>query len=317
MPTPGWLRRQDLPVDAAGRSYIDPPSLDQILDQFVNWRGDVNAAGYRLLNCSFDAATKGAMQTPWVAEIDAAHYNLQNVGQDITHTSNTEWHFFSSVAQPIVFYTNSVERMRIVVGGGLKITGENAVGADAITGLTLDRIYGDVGDSMDIRWTHGSGASNIARISAAAVVGSGEAGLIAYVQTGGGDGHSNEVMRILGNGNVGIGKNSAPSSLLWLEKANPSGVGPDLTLSNSAGAAGDKARIGFYDTGTWRASIVQSLDPASGYGGQLDFCTSGPVTDVNALTSRFSISGTGVIKLWLGGSLKTLSVDGSGFVKAA
>ena len=50
MPTAGWLRRQDLPVDGGGRNYIDPPSLDQILDQFANWRGDVNAGGHRLLN---------------------------------------------------------------------------------------------------------------------------------------------------------------------------------------------------------------------------------------------------------------------------
>jgi len=42
MPTAGWLRRQDLPTDASGRTYIDPASLDQILDQFVNWRGTVN-----------------------------------------------------------------------------------------------------------------------------------------------------------------------------------------------------------------------------------------------------------------------------------
>lgn len=50
MPTPGWLRRQDLPVDAAGRSYIDPANLDQILDQFVNWRGDVNGGNRNLTN---------------------------------------------------------------------------------------------------------------------------------------------------------------------------------------------------------------------------------------------------------------------------
>jgi hypothetical protein len=50
MPTPGWLRRQDLPLDAQGRSYIDPPNLDQMLDQYVNWRGNVNGGGYALSN---------------------------------------------------------------------------------------------------------------------------------------------------------------------------------------------------------------------------------------------------------------------------
>lgn len=50
MPTASWLRQVDLPLDSQGRRYIDPPSLDQILDQFVNWRGDVNGGGHLLSN---------------------------------------------------------------------------------------------------------------------------------------------------------------------------------------------------------------------------------------------------------------------------
>jgi hypothetical protein len=57
MPTSGWLRRTDLPQDAGGRSYIDPPNLDQILDQFINWRGDVNAGGWRIVNFSMSPAS--------------------------------------------------------------------------------------------------------------------------------------------------------------------------------------------------------------------------------------------------------------------
>lgn len=108
----------------------------------------------------------------------------------------------------------------------------------------------------------------------------------------------------------------AADGVVSVVKSNGSGVGPDLMLNNTAGGAGDKARISFYDNATYRASIVQSLDPAAGYGGQLDFCTGAPNASADTLTSRLQISGTGVIKLWLGGALKTLSVDGSGFVKA-
>ena len=79
MPTAGWLRRVDLPLDAAGRSYIDPPNLDQILDQFVNWRGDVNGGGKTLSNVILAANVTG-VQTPWATNINAAGYALNNLG---------------------------------------------------------------------------------------------------------------------------------------------------------------------------------------------------------------------------------------------
>ena len=65
MPTAGWLRRQDLPIDGAGRSYIPTADLDQILDQFANWRGDVNANGKKLVGVSMDVGNLeiGAGQT--------------------------------------------------------------------------------------------------------------------------------------------------------------------------------------------------------------------------------------------------------------
>ena len=56
MPTPGWLRQVDLPVDGAGRRYIDTANLDQILDQFPNWRADVNAGGHNLYNAVLHGA---------------------------------------------------------------------------------------------------------------------------------------------------------------------------------------------------------------------------------------------------------------------
>ena len=50
MPTPGWLTIDDLPRDARDRIFIDPPSLEQMLDQYHNYRGDVNMGGHSLIN---------------------------------------------------------------------------------------------------------------------------------------------------------------------------------------------------------------------------------------------------------------------------
>src|SRR5262245_1783241 len=86
MPTAGWLRRVDLPVDAAGRSYIDPPNLDQILDQFLNWRGNVNGGGYLLSNVVLNSDVSG-VQTPWAQHVNAAGYQLQNLPSIRTQSS--------------------------------------------------------------------------------------------------------------------------------------------------------------------------------------------------------------------------------------
>ena len=161
----------------------------------------------------------------------------------------------------------------------LTITGINAGGADAITGLILDRVYGTIGDSFDIVWGAGSGMSGnrTARLSMNAV-GGGEAGFIFYAQTGSGDGYSNEVMRV-----EGIGK---------------------VTLKSAA-----SANTGYVVTDALR-SFMTGIN-IGGLGSSYY-----QIYDITASRTLFACLGTD-IKLYLGGSLKSLSVDGNGFVKAA
>lgn len=93
---------------------------------------------------------------------------------------------------------------RIGVGEGnaplhmLHIMGTNVAGADAITGIQIDRLYDAVGDSADIVFGTYANANRTGRLSCAAV-GPGVGGFIFYAQNGG-DGYANEVMRMHGTG---------------------------------------------------------------------------------------------------------------------
>lgn len=132
MPSAGWLRKEDLPVDGANRRYIDVANLDQLLDQHINWRGDVNAGSHRLLNAYMDNAHIGAGQTGnRVAYIDLvgddfyADYGLriirhatgQNADSGIYHRGTGLMTLQTQEAGAINFLTNSVERMRIAADG--------------------------------------------------------------------------------------------------------------------------------------------------------------------------------------------------------
>jgi hypothetical protein len=85
-------------------------------------------------------------------------------------------------------------------GAPMTVQGTNVAGADAITGLILDRGYDTLSDSMDIVWGSGSGmaGTRLARLSVAAT-GPAEAGFIFYAQGSAIDGYSNEIMRVHGN----------------------------------------------------------------------------------------------------------------------
>lgn len=198
-------------------------------------------------------------QTPWVSDIDGAAYKLNNASR-------------------------------------VTVTGANAAGADAITALSLSRIYGDVGDSIDIVWP------NAARISANAV-GGGEMALIFYAQTAGGNGETNEVMRVLGNHQVKIAQGylevftGTPNAFVG------SGSWPFTCINyQNAATAG-----GAVFAGTWLGSEFTASP-----------LTVGTVaTAIGTYREHFGVRGNGDIWMWLGGSAKKLSVDGSGFVKAA
>ncbi|MET0166348.1 MAG: hypothetical protein ABWY12_09740 [Burkholderiales bacterium] len=64
----------------------------------------------------------GAQQSPWTQSIDAANFDLLNVGLNLSHSANMEWRFVCSSAQPIVFYTSNTERMRIMPDGNVGIS---------------------------------------------------------------------------------------------------------------------------------------------------------------------------------------------------
>lgn len=136
MPTPGWLRQTDLPVDAGGRRYIDPPNLDQILDQHVNWRGDVNAGGYKLLNFSFAAAGNievggGGIPGNHSAYIDLigdetyTDYGLRiirnntgpNASSELLHRGTGDLRFSTVESAPISFFVGATEAMRLTASG--------------------------------------------------------------------------------------------------------------------------------------------------------------------------------------------------------
>jgi hypothetical protein len=82
----------------------------------------------------------------------------------------------------------------------------NVGGVDMATGILLDRVYDAIGDSMDIVWGGGSGlgGNRAARLQVLASAGA-QAAFAFHAQGTAPDGYNNEIMRIVGNGNVGIG----------------------------------------------------------------------------------------------------------------
>jgi len=161
MPTLGWLRRPDLPLDAAGRSYIDAPSLDQILDQFINWRGDVYANGHKLIGLTQSAPGNievGGEQTgnraAWIDLIGDDTYtdyglriirNVagENASSDLIHRGTGALRMMTTEAGPISFHVGASERMRISSAGVVGIGNDGtlphssmAVYANLLVGTT-------------------------------------------------------------------------------------------------------------------------------------------------------------------------------------
>lgn len=102
-------------------------------------------------------------------------------------------------------------------------------------------------------------------------------------------------------GNVGLGL-ATPLSKLHLH--TPSALSPH--------EVGNAIRLGrFAEAGTYAGAIWNSHD------GGLDYLAFSAGTGADPTGSPYLIiKAGGVIQMYLGGSLKTLSVDGSGFVKA-
>jgi hypothetical protein len=90
--------------------------------------------------------------------------------------------------------------------GQIQIAGVNVGGVDRFTAIKIDRTYDTVGDSADISY-------GVAGRFSMNAIGGGESGFIFYAQTGAGDGTNNEVMRVQGNGRVGIATASPRGTL--------------------------------------------------------------------------------------------------------
>jgi len=186
------------------------------------------------------------------------------------------------------FWDNTNKRLGVgtaIPGAQLHILGANVAGADLITGLNLDRLYGSVGDQMSLDFGDTS-ANGAARIAANAWAG-GESAILFFAQTASGSGLTNEIMRIRGDGKVGI--NTTTPSLALESKMNS--VYPALNVQESSTSA-RRATMGFGVNGT-TASTGWIMGQGLGNNTIKDFY----LNDVTAGVTRFYIDTSGFVGL--------------------
>ncbi|MDD5568434.1 MAG: hypothetical protein PHY88_04450, partial [Candidatus Omnitrophica bacterium] len=116
-------------------------------------------------------------------------------------------------------------------GALLHILGANPGGVDMITGLKLDRVYDSVGDQMNLDF--GDGSTNGAGRIAVLATGGGESAFTFSAQTSSGVAYTNEIMRIQGNGRVGIGTTAPPEKLTLKSGALAIANGGDGTFGDA------------------------------------------------------------------------------------
>jgi hypothetical protein len=326
MPTPGWLRRQDLPVDAAGRSYIDPANLDQILDEFVNWRGNVNGGGYTLSNVVLAANVTG-VQTPWASNIDAAGHNLANLGSmSMSGDIIANGRFGTAVGTLIIYRQNSTNE-----GGEIQL--QNPHDNDT---LAIDNVLS--GSVPHMRLFHKTNNKVWLDID----MSNGSAQFGGMIEIPGGKSFASNLhydgtnWRYIVNGSALAISSGAGSTIFYNA---PSGTAGAVATLTSRLSINDDATIAI---ATGRFDVIADLaltgnlyarafPGGGGEGGKIRMMDSdnvGSWTFDNDATHnvRFYRTGTstvifalmdgGAIRMYLGGSTKTLSVDGSGFVKA-
>lgn len=155
----------------------------------------------------------------------------------------------------------------------LHILGSNAASAENITGLKLDRSYSDVGDQMNLDFGD-AGANGAARIAVIAW-GGGESAITFSAQTGAGTGLENEVMRIRGDGNVGIGTTSPATQLVVRDPAT-TGQTDVLTIRQGATNGGNRGPVFAFEGGTgadqtWTLGRIKAISPGVGYSSDMIF----------------------------------------------
>jgi hypothetical protein len=105
-----------------------------------------------------------------------------------------------------------------------------------------------------------------------------------------------EVVRISGDGNVGIGVASTPEGLLDVYKSNSGGLGGHIMLRNNGSAVGNEMAVMFVDGGAGSArAAISSTTENSPYYGDIKFKTGAGT--YASLTTRMIITGEGKIRV--------------------
>jgi len=185
-----------------------------------------------------------------------------------------------------------------------------ATGPGQNTGITLENFNSNTDDGSAITFKDSQVNADVAKIRSVAYF-YGISGLAFDVNDGGG---LTEAMRIISNGDVGIGigQNSFPNSKLHVA----GNVNDMLMLQSTLSGGGNTANLSF-DTyadiggGSNPTSQVSAIDDGN-YSSALAFLTKNPGADTNGLLERMRISSNGLIGIGTNNPDQLLSVKGTG-----
>ena len=199
-------------------------------------------------------------------------------------SGNTSTGMFSPSSGVLGFSTGSTQNaLSILANGNVGINSSSPnskldVNRGSVTGLS----DGTVTDIITISET-GSQGNTGQRILFKNVQQNWEQGAITALREGvansfslafssSNNGINAEKLRITSSGNVGIGTTN-PTSLLYLNKSNNSGVGPELVLNNSAGTYGDLMALTFSSSTIPRSGFVSGITVDGAGSGYLSIYT--------------------------------------------
>jgi hypothetical protein len=123
-----------LVVDGGGKRYVDQTSWDAVIDNFPNWKDNVNGAGHTLSNIIVSANN---ITSAFAVSINAG-LSL-NTGFSVTGGGQSGILFVSALggivigstsAHPLIFYVNNAQVGRLDLDGNLCL-GTSSVGSSA------------------------------------------------------------------------------------------------------------------------------------------------------------------------------------------